>query len=1284
MRSSFRLFAAAVVALCLVATALSFDSRVVRAASAPIATVYTVNSTADSDDGSCLDADCTLREAITLANMTPELDKVAFNIPGAGSHVIAVTSGLPLITSPIDIDGRTQPDYAPQFPVIELDGSQTTIAALRLEGGHSSVRGLAIRHFRTGIVLTGAGDNVIEANHLFGDRTLPSQFIGYGLFIGSPDNQIGRDSEDARNVIAGFGFGIGGGDPSTNVRNVVEGNFIGTDVTGSFTSSQLGMTEGIEFDGNSDTIAANVVAGNGLGITISGADNRLVNNRIGTDVTGMVELGNAGVGLDLHDSSGTLIESNVISANGFGECTFFCPGLNLVFNDGTIVRRNWIGTDATGNQAFGNHNEGILAQFETNATIDQNVISANGLGVFLNRTENTLIVGNLIGTNSDGDAGLGNGSDGVTAQDSSGLVIGGTDPGSGNVISANGGGVTVRPSGALGVPFPAAQIQGNLIGTDPTGTRALGNQGAGVFIGLQANGTLVGGTMPEARNLISSNLQSGVSLDTVSGVLVQGNYIGTDITGHHPLGNGGDGVHWVSSVVTSGNLIGGTADGAGNLVSANVGAVILVGDPGTVVLGNRVGTDVTGTEPMGNAVGVRVISGGNTTIGSPGAGNLISANRGAGVEIVGGRDLLQDNLIGTDISGVQPLGNGGAGVRLSTHDTLIGGLDREDSNTIAFNVGAGVSLGQGTGNAFRGNAIFSNGELGIDLGPVGVTANDPGDPDEGPNGLQNFPLLTDVSSLAIQGTLNSEPNRTYQLEFFASDACDPSGYGEGQSFLGALPVFTDGTGDADFTFVPVDPIPLGACVAATATAPDNSTSEFSGGLVLVPRSGRIRVQKVTVPAPNATLFDFRASYDGDGFSLSNGQQNDSGDLEPGAYSVLENVPLGWDNTGATCDNGDSPDTITLGVGDTVTCTFTNTQRGSIVVRKDAVGGDGTFAFTSNTLGGFSLTTGGGTAARTFANLLPGTYDAAEIVPPGWDLTGAACDDGSTPSSIALDPGETVTCTFTDTARGRATVVKTVSGAAPTGTQAFTFQLRQGASSTQAGTTIETLTAAAANGGILSFPTTLVVQATYQLCEIVMPGWKTTLSPVFPVFDQGGDNSTLCSDFTVGPGQTRSFAVDNTPPPGGLARTIGFWKNWASCAKSNGGQRPVLDQTLALAEPSGITIGTLTLHGSTTKPSVAPDCSKAVNLLNKSTIDGKTKKSSDAAFNLAAQLLAAKLNLVAGARACSGATTGIAGAQALLASLHFDGLTHDHMSASQATQANSLATLLDKYNNNLLC
>ncbi|MCB0069200.1 MAG: right-handed parallel beta-helix repeat-containing protein, partial [Caldilineaceae bacterium] len=151
-------------------------------------------------------------------------------------------------------------------------------------------------------------------------------------------------------------------------------------------------------------------------------------------------------------------------------------------------------------------------------------------------------------------------------------------------------------------------------------------------------------------------------------------------------------------------------------------------------------------------------------------------------------------------------------------------------------------------------------------------------------------------------------------------------------------------------------------------------------------------------------------------------------LAPGTYNVSEAPTQGWDLTNAICSNGSNPASITVGRGENVTCSFTNVKRGSITVVKTSAGGDAAFPFTSTALGGFSLTTVGGTAQRTFDNLLAGTYDLAESTPAGWAQTGATCSDGSTLPAINLAAGEDVTCTFANTKGGSlAVVVNTTDG-----------------------------------------------------------------------------------------------------------------------------------------------------------------------------------------------------------------------------------------------------------------
>jgi large repetitive protein len=239
-----------------------------------------------------------------------------------------------------------------------------------------------------------------------------------------------------------------------------------------------------------------------------------------------------------------------------------------------------------------------------------------------------------------------------------------------------------------------------------------------------------------------------------------------------------------------------------------------------------------------------------STIGgaSPGARNLISGNSFSGVLAQNGSsgNKIEGNLLGTDKSGTADLGTDdtfGVIVFNSSNNT-IGDSDPSDgaanaANTIAFHSldGVGVDGGSSTGNRILSNSIYANGDLGIDLNPDGVAPNDPKDPDTGPNRLQNLPLITSATTLgsftSINGTLESTPStrqkkRTFTVQLFSNTEADPSGYGEGKTFLGQILVSTNRNGNASFTFTPALAVPEGAFVTATATnKATGDTSEFS-------------------------------------------------------------------------------------------------------------------------------------------------------------------------------------------------------------------------------------------------------------------------------------------------------------------------------------------------------------------------------------------------------------------------------------------------------------------------
>src|SRR5262249_36714685 len=211
-------------------------------------------------------------------------------------------------------------------------------------------------------------------------------------------------------------------------------------------------------------------------------------------------------------------------------------------------------------------------------------------------------------------------------------------------------------------------------------------------------------------------------------------------------------------------------------------------------------------------------------------------------------NVIQGNFIGTQADGISPLGNARNGVTFAhgAHDNVVGGLAAGAGNRIAFNnvgvfVGtAGFGFPDAAGDSILGNSIVSNTGLGIDLGGDGTTNNDPlpGDADAGPNNLQNFPVLTGVTAsggnTVITGRLNSLANTSFRIEFFVSDSRDPSGFGEGQSFLGSTNVTTDANGDASINFTATGIVPAGRVIAATTTrlasGSPTDTSEFSAAI----------------------------------------------------------------------------------------------------------------------------------------------------------------------------------------------------------------------------------------------------------------------------------------------------------------------------------------------------------------------------------------------------------------------------------------------------------------------
>ncbi|MCP4925063.1 MAG: hypothetical protein GY916_03870, partial [Gammaproteobacteria bacterium] len=344
--------------------------------------------------------------------------------------------------------------------------------------------------------------------------------------------------------------------------------------------------------------------------------------------------------------------------------------------------------------------------------------------------------------------------------------------------------------------------------SDFSGTPIIVLDGSGT---TGSNGLVLSGSNSDGstiQGLVINNFQGiGIHIDDSDNNVIAGNYIGTDVTGTTDSGNGGDGVQLTNG--SSDNTIGGSIDGAGNLISGNDGDGITVSGAtttGNIIQGNLIGTDATGTSKLRNeSNGINLDSSFSTTIGGTGTfeRNVISGHDSLWADGIyisgGGSHTIQGNYIGLGSDGVTALGNYTNGVAISgSNNNLIGGTATGAGNVIAHNGYYGISIDElaGTGNSILGNRIYGNNDnnnLGIELiaaGPTyGVTNNDADDADTGANNLQNFPVITAAatagSQIEISGTLDTDGlNQDYRIEFFATGTPDGSGHGEAERYLG--------------------------------------------------------------------------------------------------------------------------------------------------------------------------------------------------------------------------------------------------------------------------------------------------------------------------------------------------------------------------------------------------------------------------------------------------------------------------------------------------------------------
>lgn len=613
-------------------------------------TIFTVSNSNDAGAGS-------LREAISLANTTVGWDTIQFNILGAGVKTINLLSAFPTIQDTLFIDGSSDPAYV-GLPLIEINANgQTNGFFLNANAAFSKIHALIVTRSTYAGIQSFADRLTITACHIgvdgAGSTALPNNFMGIGIYNSSHVN-IGGTAANEGNLVAGNG---------------------------------------------------------GVGIFFSNSDSSFVlGNKLGVDISGTIAIGNA---------QGT-------SANSCREIT--------------------IGG---------------------NTAAHRNLISGNGIGIQMYESSHNHVYGNYIGTDINGTTAIPNTSNGLYVRGDSNQ-IGGILAGQGNLISGNGnGGITLFSGAVLGDSAFGNQILGNFIGTDISGTLAIPNR-MGISIGVGVHRTEIGGSTPAHRNVISGNATQGIHINFSDSTIIYGNFIGTDISGTLALGNQTNGIS--------------------------------ISNCGLTFIGN------------GTAAGA----------------NIISGNQENGIILSNGNDstFIQHNYIGTDFSGLQYLPNSLTGIyiRLNNTNSLVGGTVAGEGNYIANNLQRGIDVNSASALNHRilGNSIYDHPNPGILL--------------SGGNNNQAAPDITGFSgtiNTTINGTFSSAPNTNYRLEFFSSPTS-----AQGKTFLGFSNITTDAAGNYGLnetfavTITAAEPI-----LTATATDPNGNTSAFGVEAVLEAEAG---------------------------------------------------------------------------------------------------------------------------------------------------------------------------------------------------------------------------------------------------------------------------------------------------------------------------------------------------------------------------------------------------------------------------------------------------------------
>jgi hypothetical protein len=749
-------------------------------------------------------------------------------------------------SSSSSVDGLTIAAPVSEVRAIGITGYSAAAIRTTLAGTGALIRGNYIGvAFDGSAAANGTGveintnDNVVGGTAV-GDRNVISGNAGIGVVVQNSDdvtgnrivgNYIGTNPAGtaalanggggvrltAPTTVGGANAGEGnlisgnaiGGIVLLNDDNesVIQGNLIGTNAAGDAAIPNTGdgiLINDTEFSLIGGTVpgARNLISGNtGPGIRLIGdaSATTIQGNYIGVNAAGTAAIGNAaGVVIDNTFSTRlggpTAAERNVISGNTTN-------GVNLIDAVGTLIQGNYIGTNAAGTADLGNEVYGVSLDAESRQNrVGEagagNVISGNdNSGIFINAESNDNdVVGNLIGTNAAGTAAIGNGSlNEFLDLVGSGVLLQGFNnrigaPGTGNVISGNGTGISISFTAAAG-----NIIVSNRIGTNAAGDAAVRNR-FGIFNG-GAPGTVIGGPDPLERNIISGNQLQGIYVtgEGASGVVIQGNRIGTTADGLSALSNTFAGITVESSASVT---IGGDTAAAGNLISGNNGAGIRIQTSGNVIANNRIGVDATFTGPLGNSSAGISIAANNTTIDA----NVIAFNTSTGISFTGSGNAFLANSI---------FDNGGLGI-----DAGLDGVTANDGESDGIQnfpvLSSAILIG---GNTTISGALISTPGTTFEIRFYANAACDPSGFGEGATQVSSGNFVTNVDGTALISVV-------------------VPGLSEGQVVTAMARNLT--TGDSS---------EFSECIAVSTPAPEPDTAaidigvDLSAGLLLQPPPG---------------------------------------------------------------------------------------------------------------------------------------------------------------------------------------------------------------------------------------------------------------------------------------------------------------------------------------------------------------------------------------------------------------------------------------------------------------